>query len=237
MRTSLAAAAALTLASSACFAGMGLRGSGKMKTERREVPPFAALVVESGIQVTVSIGPQKPLELSGEDNILQILVTKVEDGRLRIGFPHHTNIWSHQDVQVNLTAPKLREVDASGGAEVRGQLASVDALRLDSSGGGQLHLTGIDTPELTLDGSGGAEIELAGKADRFSLEMSGGSQVHASKLSVQSMRVSGSGGSEGEVRVSEKIKGELSGGSSLKVIGKASTRVATSGGSSVDYQE
>ena len=220
-----------------CFAA-GIRGSGKRAHDTREVPAFDGIEVASGIKVTVEPGPQgAPLELDGDDNLLALVDTKVEDGRLKIRFRRSSNIWSSGDIQVRVRTKALRFLGASGGAEIRAALEPARDLELSASGGAELHVRGIDVEELSAEGSGGAELELSGRTNKIRLNMSGGTRVTADKLSARSARVDGSGGSHAELRASDLLKGELSGGSDVHLIGQASSRVATSGGSSVDFDE
>jgi Putative auto-transporter adhesin, head GIN domain len=240
MRTTSVAGAAICLASLCSLdASAGeSRGNDALRTERREVAAFDAVEIASGIRATVAMGPQAPLELTGDASALARVETRVTDGRLRVDFRRrHFGPFDDREIRVKIVVPRLRGAEASGGAILRAALARVEALELAASGGGELHISGIDTGELAASGSGGAELDLQGAADRLSLEMSGGTRVRAARLATKSMRVSGSGGSEAEVRVSESVRGELSGGSSVRAIGKPSTNVATSGGSSVETRD
>jgi hypothetical protein len=235
MRLSIALAAPALLVAGASLAGV--RGSGNLRTEARDVPAFDAVWVSAGIHAAVSVGPRKPIQIEADDNILELIETTVRDGVLQIGFKRNANISSSHDVHVSIQAPDLHGVGASAGSEIRGQLARGDEVELDASGGGQVHVRGVEAGELRISGSGGAVIEVQGRADRASIEMSGGTQVKGADLAVKDVRVDGSGGSEAEVRASGQIRGHLSGGSELHVKGNASSRVATSGGSSVDFED
>src|ERR1700686_4484416 len=147
MRTSSVAGAAIcltSLCSLGTFAGE-TRGSEDLRTERREVAAFDAVEVASGIRATVAMGPQAPLELTGDASTLARVETRVTDGRLHVGFRRHFAQLDDHEVRVKIVVPRLRGVEASGGAIVRGALARVEALRLTASGGGELHISGIDT--------------------------------------------------------------------------------------------
>ena len=61
-------------------------GSGTASNAVREVPEFHAVRVAAGIRVALEIGPRKPLELSGDADVLPLVVTEVVDGELRIHF-------------------------------------------------------------------------------------------------------------------------------------------------------
>src|SRR5690242_6401245 len=120
MRTSVAAAGFALLLGTACFAGV--RGSGRLRTETRDVPEFDAVAVGAGIRATITIGQRKPVRIEADDDLLPIVETKVRDGVLTIDFGRHESISTPHDVQVTIQTPDLHGVMASGGAYVRAQL-------------------------------------------------------------------------------------------------------------------
>jgi Putative auto-transporter adhesin, head GIN domain len=240
MRVSTAVLSFVLLASAGCFAGVQKadRKENLRNGQTREVPAFHAVSVESGIHATVSVGPQRPLELQGDEKALALIETTVEDGELRIGFKRHS--WTHwvsHEVHVSIQTPELRALGASGGSDIRAEMTSAPETEIAASGGGEVHVRGIDTDSLQISGSGGAVIEVAGRAGQAEIEMSGGTEVKGAALSVRNVRIDGSGGSEAELRADGRISGSLSGGSELHIRGNARSRVATSGGSSVDFDD
>ncbi len=230
----------------ACAASALLCAAGaQAKTEEREVPAFTAVHLASGIKGTIEIGPRKALRLEASEETLARIETVVEDGQLRVGFKRTSGWggnWNSGDVRVTVTTPELREVSASGGAEVTAALASNprgDELVVEVSGGGEAHLTGIDTKRLEAQASGGARLELSGRTDELRLGLSGGAVLKGKKLTTRDLRISGSGGAVATLQATGEARGSLSGGSQLHLTGRggAKSRVKTSGGSEVDGDE
>jgi hypothetical protein len=235
MRTTAPLAGSVLLAAAACFAGV--RGSGNLRTETRDVPAFDAIAVGAGIRVNVSIGPRKPIRIEADEDVLPLIRTKVSDGVLKIEFDTEESISTPHEVTVTLQTPELHGVMASGGAYVRGELTRGAAAELDASGGGEVHVRGVDADELRIAGSGGGVVEVHGRAAKAKIELSGGSQVIGADLSIRDLHIHGSGGCEADLRVSGKVRGSLSGGSELHLKGGASSRVSTTGGSSVTFDD
>ncbi len=226
--------AALSL-SFGCY-GDVVRGSGRPAREAREVPPFEGVEVGGGIHVTVTTGPRKAVEIEADDNVLPLVETRVEDGKLKIHFKRH-NLWNSGDVNVTVQQPRFSSLDASGGSSIDALLAPTPDLSLETSGGAVIVARGLEVGRLAASASGGARLELAGVADQVRLEFSGGARLKGAKLRARVVQVDGSGGCSGEIEASERVRGHLSGGCDLHVIGKASSRVATSGGSSVEWDD
>lgn len=246
--------------STACFAANVVKGSGNTRRETRKVDSFDAVAVRAGIHLTVSIGD--PLvEVKADDNVLALVRTEVKDGTLEVGFERQS--WTDSfrmisgTVEVTVRTPRLREVDASGGSEAKVDAGTEGSLRLQSSGGSHITIdkagarklkidasggatvdaAGIDADELDAGGSGGAVLTLSGRAQRAKLRFSGGSTIKARSLAVDELNVGGSGGGEARLRSAESIKGGLSGGSTLHVGGSPRSKVSTSGGSEVVYED
>jgi hypothetical protein len=65
-----------------CTLGDSVIGSGKKASETRKVDSFTQLELLGVGRIEVTIGNRQPLELSGDDNILPLIETKVTDGKL-----------------------------------------------------------------------------------------------------------------------------------------------------------
>jgi hypothetical protein len=225
----------LALCGTACVSGFGIRGSGHVVREQRTVPAFTGIEVHGGVHVVLETGPQS-VEVETDDNLIGLMETRVEDGRLQIGFQNFTNVWN-AEVHVRIALPEVTYLSASGGSDIRAELAPAEALELSASGGGAVRASGIQVATLTASGSGGARLQMAGSAGDLQLHMSGGTRVKAARLETRSIKVSGSGGCSAEVRAMDTVRGSLSGGCGIHLSGGASSRVKTSGGASVDYDD
>ncbi|HEY6910927.1 MAG TPA: head GIN domain-containing protein [Myxococcales bacterium] len=226
----------IALLSAACVHET-VRGSGRTTRELRDLPRFDAVAVHSGIHALVEAGPQAPVQVDADDNILPLVVTEVVDGTLEIRFRRDTSVYSGEPVRVKVSAPAIHRLDASGGAELRASVEPGEDLEVRSSGGSEVRIRGLDANRLSVSGSGGARVQLSGAADSVRLHISGGTRVRAASLSARAVNVHGSGGASAEIRASDVVRGSLSGGSTVHLIGRASSRVSTSGGSSVDFDD
>lgn len=217
-----------------CYADV-VRGSGKSGKESRELGPFDSVEVGGGIHVIVTSGPTQAVLVEADDNVLPLVETKVEDSKLTIGFKTH-NFWNAGDVNVTVQQPKFTALEASSGSSINATLGATPELALEASGGAAIVARGLDVGTLAASASGGARLELAGVADQVKLDFSGGARLKGKKLRARTVLVN-RGGCSGEIDVTEIVRGHLSGGCGLHVFGKASSRVATSGGASVDWDD
>jgi hypothetical protein len=208
-----------------------VQGSGRVVDQARNVPEFSGIHVSAGIQAKISIG-NRSVVIRGDDNIVPLVRTEVHGGRLDIGWEPNTSHTTHSSLQVIISAPRLDDLEASGGAGIEGGVGSGDALQIDASGGSHIHVS-AERKQIDAHGSGGAVLALEGKAEAARLHASGGTVVKAARLSVGNVEVEGSGGADLSVDANGTVRGSLSGGSTARVGPRAKVEVHTSGGSEV----
>jgi hypothetical protein len=190
---------------------LGRSGSGPVKSETRDVKAFTRIDVGGGINVKLSIGPLKPLEVSAQENILHLIATDVEGDTLRI---HSTGSYtSSATVVVTIVAPSLSALTSSGGSAV-----TIEGLQADT---------------LDLNMSGGSGVTAKGTVKTVTIEASGGARFTLGELAASDVTVDLSGGANGTVQASATLSGSASGGAHLTVLGNASVDVSTSGGAEV----
>jgi hypothetical protein len=130
-------------------------GSGHAIAQSRALDAFDLIEVSAGLQAAVSIGPEKAV-VSGDDNIVPLVLTTVQNGLLRIE-PEHS-FEPVVPLRIEVRTPSVRE-------------ASLRA-------GGQLELNGIDADALTLSGEAGGDIVASGSVRREVSTASGGTVAY-----------------------------------------------------------
>ena len=256
-RLASAAAIAFLSCSLAASASSRVRGSGNMRSESRRVAEFDEVQVGAGIHATITEG-SRFVEVKADDNVLSRVTTEVKDGVLEVGLERGLSFWSDVAIEVSIRTPQLKGAHASGGAEIHvasarpsaslrltasgGGVVAMEsvqtkALEVGASGGGRVLATGFEVDSLRAEGSGGGTIKLSGRAAEAVLEMSGGATVKARGLTVGKLHVEGSGGGTATLKTAQAVRGSLSGGSTLHVGGNPQSRVRTSGGGEVVYED
>jgi len=206
------ALAVIALLSTGCDL-IGRSGAGPVKGETREAKAFTKIDVSGGINVNVSIGPLKPLEVSAQENILPLIATDVEGDTLRI---HSTGSYtSSATVLVTIVTPSLSAVTSSGGSAVA--------------------IVGLQADTLDLNMSGGSGVTAKGTVQTLTIGASGGARFTLGELAANGVTVDLSGGANGTVQASATLTGSASGGANLTVLGNAAVTVSTSGGAEVTH--
>jgi hypothetical protein len=213
--------------------GPQLVGSGDAATESREVGEFADIAVSGAIKLDVTVGPAVAIDITAEDNILPHVKTEVTGDRLKIFVDESYS--SKLGVKVQMAAPELRGLRASGASKTTVTDASGERFRLGLSGASECKWKGeVDALAMKLDG--GSQAKVSGTAGRLEMNCSGASKVEARDLETKTAKAKLSGASTARVNVSDDLNVEASGASSLRFSGQPTVKKNVSGASTVRGQ-
>jgi hypothetical protein len=195
----------------------GIHGSGVAHEETRVVPEFTGIQVHNGLSARITVGSERSVRLDGDDNLLPLVRTTVQNGRLVVEFTENGGYTSTLGLQATVTVPRADFVGASGGSRVI--------------------IENIAANHFTVDASGGSTVTASGGARELQVDLSGGTTLQARELIAEKLQIDASGGSTANVHVSTEARGSLSGGSRLTIMGGADTsNVSLSGDSRISTQ-
>jgi hypothetical protein len=184
---------------SGCNHWRGIRGSGDISEEYRDIEEFSKLEVSGAFTVNLLVGDDPSLKISADDNLLKHIKTTVRGDRLII--ETRKNINASEAIVIDVSTPFLNRVDASGANKVK--------------------VKGIDSDNFSVDISGANTVELEGRTDKFYADMSGATKLYAGELKAERVKVDCSGASKAEVYASESLDADASGASKISFTGDA----------------
>ncbi|QJW88795.1 DUF2807 domain-containing protein [Spirosoma taeanense] len=220
----------------------GLNASSQDWKKDRNVSGFTALSVSSGIDLYLTQGNSEKLTLEVKGIDEDEVKSEVRNGVLKLYIDRrgvmNWNWGRNTSVKAYLTFKQLRDLQASGGADVFGQgRLSFNNLNLEVSGGSDVKLD-LKADELNVSASGGADAVLQGSARTLNAEGSGGSDLDARKLTVEVCNANSSGGSDVYVNATRELSMRASGGSDIYYYGSAKVRTKSeSGGSDISHRD
>jgi hypothetical protein len=171
------------------YIGRGVRGSGNRKAEKRELTSFKSVEAAGAFEVNIVCQQSQSFEIEGDDNLLPIIKTDVNDGALRI----------HSDTQYNASKP----------ITIRISLPNLE--KFTSAGAGDIHISGLKNDRLVLSNTGAANIEAAGQTKFVDIGTSGAGNIDTSKLVAERAKVTVSGAANVDVYASQQLDVSLSG--------------------------
>jgi hypothetical protein len=173
------------------------RGSGVIKTEKREVGAFSYVDVSGAYEVEIVCQKQPGIEVEGDDNILPLVQTYVKNNTLYITSEKGFNI--KRAIKVRISTNNIDGVSSSGAS--------------------QIAINGVKNEKLMIETSGASNINAAGETKSVEIESSGASKVDVRELRAARVKVSLSGAGQANVYASEEVNADVSGASSVTYYG------------------
>jgi len=193
----------------------GVKGSGNVITQKRDLAGFHALEVGNTIQVDVTAQKEFSVVVETDDNIIPLIETEVNDGVLEISCEKH--ISASSPIRVHITAPDVDKVDVSGVSNVS--------------------VANIKNSSFAAHVSGASKLKVDGETSQLKADLSGASKIDAQGLTADDGNVSTSGASGATVNVTGSLRADASGASHINYAGTPKdVQKKSSGASSINAQ-
>jgi Putative auto-transporter adhesin, head GIN domain len=153
----IAALVLLALLAAGC-GGSTTTGSGHVTTTSRDVSGFTSVDLEGAGTLTVDVGRPAALTISGDDNVLPIITTRVRDGVLVISSKHGYS--THHELKIRVVTPALDGMKLAGSGTIVGSGIRATAFSIELDGTGTVVLSGTaGSLDATVSGVGSAQLD------------------------------------------------------------------------------
>ena len=169
--------------------GRGEKGSGDLETRELSLDEFQAIDLGGAFELEVSFGDQQSIEVTIDDNLWDLLETKVKGKWLKIKWKKNCRPSDH--CKIEIVMQKLEEVDISG---------ACDAVISDFNG---------HRFQYSLSGAG--DLEMDGQVDQLEIHISGAGDADTRQLIAQHVEVGISGAGNATVHAEKSLDGHISG--------------------------
>ena len=226
----------LTLSLASCNAnlnlGDGIDGSGNVVIKKRTIDaPFTRIDASAGVEVIVEQGATTEVEVEVDDNLMEHIVTRVENGTLIVKIDGNIN--TMESAIVRVSTKTIEGLESSSGATVRSKnTLKGTILALKSSSGSTIN-TDLEYEKVSSESTSGSEIKLSGKALTLDTKSSSGSEIDAKDLAANEITAQSTSGSNTTVNPIVLLNAKASSGSSIDYVKepKKVVKEETSGGS------
>ena len=181
--------------------GDGVRGSGKEATEERKVGTFTALHISVAARVEVTVGRPLRLTLTGDNNILPLILTEVHDRTLRVKAKE--SYTSQRELVVAVDVPSLSSVRVEGAGDVA--------------------IKGLNGSTFTLDVSGAYDVVASGTVGELAVTVNGAGDANLKALTSSSARIEVNGAGNCSARVRDAVEAIISGVGEIRIYGRPGT--------------
>ncbi len=201
--------AALSMFTACSLNWNGIRGSGVIKTESREVTTFSSITFKSVGKLKIQQTGKESLTIIAEDNILPILESRVSDQTLYINNIKSSSIDPTQPIEFIVEVKSLELLDINGVGSI--EVKDIQGKRLSVS----------------LDGVG--SIAIAGNVDVLELNLDGVGSFNGAELRAKQATVRNKGVGSAVVNVSEELNATVLGIGSIEYIGSPQVKESVKG--------
>lgn len=200
-----------------------VEGNGDVETQTREIADFENLEVSHHFNVVLEQGEEPSLVIEAESNLLEYVVTEVENGTLKLKRKKGFRFKTKNTPKIYVTMTTLKEINFSGAGTFKNKgVFEAENVAIHISGGVDMDLN-FDCESLSTSLSGAADFEIEGSADRFSASTSGAGSIDAEDFITEVSKVSVSGAASIKVHATEKVEAHISGVGSVRYGGNPKT--------------
>ena len=172
-----------------------IRGSGNTITETKTVSPFTAVETHYDIKAIITYGATQQLEVSGYENLLNILETPVENGVLKLKFNQNYNTVRNVNVVARIQLPAITATTIHGSNNIEvSNFAGGNAFTAQIHGSGDIRVnnSAFQTATLRINGSG--DIDARGlQAQEATTNINGSGDVSITVTGKLNATINGSG--------------------------------------------
>lgn len=188
----------------------GIPGSGASRTEVRDISDVDRVSIRGAGKLNIQCNENPSLEITTDDNLLNLISTTVQDRQLQIQSEQRINPTVGPNYLI--TTGQLRELKTSGSASVTAGGIDTDDFQIHAAGSGSFTVSGTaDVVRINIAGSGKADLtQLIARSVRVDVAGSGSVRVNASETLDISIAGSGSVRYIGNPQVSQSIAGSAS---------------------------
>lgn len=226
--------AAITVIFSSCEK---VTGEGDIRTETRTLSGFSEIESRISGNVLYVQGNEHKIELTAQQNILNVIETPVINNKAIIKFRNDVRVRSHEQITVRITAPSISSVSASGSGNITVASPIVgNSLNFNLSGSGNMMLPVVTATHLEATLSGSGNISFSGGSTvtaRYKISGSGG--IDAQGVVARSVNATTSGSGNIKLNASEYLDANVSGSGSVFYIGNPIINASVSGSGRVRH--
>lgn len=208
-----------------------IKGNGNVVTKTRNVSEYDQIAVAGSFDVKLVAGKEGKITIKAEDNLLEYLITEVEDGKLKIKWKKNFSIRTTKELLVTVPFENIEAVSLAGSGDVFTEdVIKTDDFRAALSGSGDIKLA-IKADHISSAISGSGDINLSGSTNSLKLAIAGSGDMNAYELSANDAEVSIAGSGDIKVMVKDNLKARIAGSGDIHYKGnpKKDTKVSGSG--------
>jgi Putative auto-transporter adhesin, head GIN domain len=177
-----------------------ITGNGKRELQKRQVAPFTSISTNGAFTIEVTCQKDLSLEIEGDENVLDLVKTEVDNNILRLDNKQSFSI--SEPIKIRISVPNLEGLAVNGA--------------------GHIDIKGIKNDKFEIDTNGAPTITVAGTTKMVDIAANGAGKVDTQNLHATRAVVDARGVAKVDLDVSDQLDVEISGPSSVTYSGNPS---------------
>ena len=203
-------------------------GSGNPSKKEVPIADVRELDVSGIGTVLLSQGDNEFLVIEADDNVVQYIITKVDNNTLYIRIDEDVQITPKSEIVYHLSLKSIDAIELHGAVNLKASEINTDELALDLSGASRIDAI-IKANDLEIAASGATKCYLQGNVERQKIIISGSAFYNAGSLISKDCDVSISGSVRVMLHVLNTLTGNASGVAFIGYRGDPTVNIETSG--------
>ena len=199
--------------------------------ERKLNDNFTAIRVSSGLDLYLTQGDENSLTIEADENLHDIILTKIDNGRLYIYTKK--GIWLAKARKIHVTVKNLEELDASSGSDVFSENTILTSnFKVNVSSGADVKIE-VNAESVYSSTNSGSDLKIFGETENHTANASSGSSIDAYNLISKNVTVNVNSGADINIFASENLNANANSGGDIDYRGnpKVLNKKSSSGGS------
>ncbi len=204
------------------------KGEGEVITKEIDLDVISGIDISSSADVNLKFDLNQKVEIRGQENMIALLNTSVDDGLWTIDFSE--NVCFDKDFIIDITLPKIEKIEINGSGNVKSLTPfHAEQFDLDIRGSGDVELD-INSEELNTSIKGSGDIELQGYANEHNIDVHGSGSIDAKDLKVKVCDVDIAGSGSCKITVTEELEVSIKGSGDVIYYGNPEeTKISVNG--------
>lgn len=188
-------------------------GTGSSVTKSYSYADFSGIDLSIKADVIYLKDTNYRVEVSAQQNVLDLLKIEKKNGKLCIGFKNFTSLIKHDPILISVSSPYFSEaeVSGSGSVKVHGNYESSN-VSCSVSGSGSVALSFIKADQCTSNISGSGSVSIfGGTCNAINSNISGSGTLEATMLQSEVANTQTSGSGTTKIWVEKTLNASISG--------------------------
>jgi len=211
-----------------------VHGNGTMGTETRNVGDASRIESRGFFDVDIVKGSSSSVKIDADQNLMQYILTKNEDGKLVIRTKEGVELKSDNKIKVTVTTPQLEEVEVDGSGNVisNDSFESPDHFKVSIAGSGNITLT-VSTPKVEASIAGSGDINLSGETKDSRIDIAGNGNFKTENLKAENVEVHIAGSGDARVFASLNLDIHIAGSGNVYYKGTPAIKQSVAGSGNI----